>query len=205
MDTPQKKLKILAASDLHGDSHQCQKLADQAVNEHVDLVVLCGDLTSPLQTKNLIKPFTDKGKPVLLVPGNHDGFATGDFLAELYHIKNLHNSYATYNHVSFFGCGGANIGLEALNDDEFYTILKKGFTSVAHAQKKIMVTHVHPSGTIVDRIFPNAGSSGVRRAVEQFKPDFLLCGHIHEAAGVEDMIGNTRVINVGRQGKIIEL
>ena len=78
-----KKLRILAASDLHGDSSQVFKLAEMAERENVDLVVLCGDITSPLETKNIIKPFKDKGKKVLLVPGNHDGLVLGDLLADL--------------------------------------------------------------------------------------------------------------------------
>ena len=40
-----KKLKILAASDLHGDSKATKRLAETAKREDVDLVVLCGDLT----------------------------------------------------------------------------------------------------------------------------------------------------------------
>ena len=198
-------MKILAASDLHGDSKQVGKLADKADNENVDLVVLCGDLTSSLQTNNIIKPFLDKGKRVLLVPGNHDGLALGDFLADFYNIRNLHGKYAKYSNAGFFGCGGANVGLDALSDEEFFDVLKKGFYYIKDIEKKIMVTHVHPHGTIVDRIFPNGGSIGIRRAVEMFKPDLLLCGHIHEAEGAEDFIGNTKIVNVGRNGKIIEL
>jgi Icc-related predicted phosphoesterase len=32
-----------------------------------------------------------------------------------------------------------------------------------------------------------------------------LHGHIHEAAGFEEQIGKTKVINVGKEGKILEL
>ena len=52
-------------------------------------------------------------------------------------------------------------------------------------------------------IFP--GSEGVRKAIETFKPDILLCSHVHEAEGIEEMIGKTKVINVGKRGKIIEV
>ena len=200
-----KKVKILAASDVHGDSSQFSRLAERAEKENVDLVVLCGDLTSQLQTSNIIKPFVDKGKRVLLVPGNHDGLATGDFLADFYKVKNLHGNYALYYDVGLFGCGLANVGADSLTEDEFYEILKNGFMKVKAARKKIMVTHIHPDGTIVDKIEAGLGSSGVRKAVDAFKPDLVLCGHVHSAAGVEDFIGNTRVINVGRNGKIIEL
>ena len=68
-----------------------------------------------------------------------------------------------------------------------------------------MVTHIHPEGTIVDKMFPKWSSKGVRKAIDLLKPDLLLCGHVHEAEGVEDLIGNTKVINVGRNGKIIEI
>ena len=200
-----KKLKILAASDLHGDSKQFIKLAERAQEENVDLVVLCGDLTSPLETNNIIKPFKDKGKKVLLVHGNHDGVVLGDLLADLYNVKNLHGKYANYYHAGFFGCGGANVGLDALSDEEAFEVLKNGFYYVKNSEKKIMVTHVHPEGTIVDKMFPNWGSKGVRKAIDTFKPDLLLCGHVHEAEGVEDLIGKTKVVNVGRNGKIIEI
>ena len=43
------------------------------------------------------------------------------------------------------------------------------------------------------------------KAIKQFKPDILLHGHIHEASGFEEYIGKTKVINVGREGKIIEI
>ena len=72
--------------------------------------------------------------------------------------------------------------------------------------KKIMVTHVHPSSTKMEKFtsfFP--GSKGVERAIKKFQPDLLLCSHVHEAEGIEEKIGNTKIINVGRQGKIITI
>ena len=69
-----------------------------------------------------------------------------------------------------------------------------------------MVTHVHPKDTLMEK-FTNyfEGSSGVKRAVEKFKPDILLCSHVHEAEGIEEKIGKTKVINVGRFGRIINI
>jgi len=69
-----------------------------------------------------------------------------------------------------------------------------------------MVTHVHPSQTKMEKFsdfFP--GSTGVKKAVEKLKPDILLCSHVHEAEGIEEKVGKTRVLNVGKKGKIIEL
>ena len=108
--------------------------------------------------------------------------------------------------IGIFGAGGANIGIHQLEEKEIYDLLKKGFDKIKSLQKKIMVTHVHPTGSKMERftnLFP--GSSGVKRAIDNLKPDLLLCSHVHEAEGIEEMIGKTRVINVGKEGKIIDI
>ncbi len=200
-------MKILAFGDLHGDSHLAEKLAEKADKEKVDLVIICGDITNfDRDTTGLMGPFVKRHKKVLFVPGNHDSFATADFLAELYPIKNIHGYSVRYKDVGIFGAGGANIGVEQLSEKEIYSLLKKGFDRVKYLKKKIMVTHVHPSGTKMEKFtsfFP--GSESIRKAVESFKPDIMLCSHVHEAEGLEEKIGNTKVMNVGKEGKIIEV
>jgi uncharacterized protein len=200
-------LKILAFGDLHGDVTLAEKLAQQADDENVNLVVLCGDITHfEKSTKGLIGPFVAKGKSVLLVPGNHESIATADFLAALYNVKNIHGYSVRYDHVGFFGCGGANIGIAQIGEEDIHSILTTGFEKIKYLEKKVMVTHVHPEGSLMEKftdIFP--GSTGVRKAVDILQPDLLLCSHVHEAEGIEEMIGNTKVINVGKKGKIINI
>jgi uncharacterized protein len=202
-----KKLKILASSDIHGDSRAAEQLAKQAEAENVDLVVLCGDLTYAEQsTDGIIGPFVKRKKKVLLIPGNHETVATADFLAEVYGATNLHGYSIMYKDVGLFGCGGANIGLHQLGEDEIVDLLKKGHDRVREAKKTIMVTHVHPSGSLSEKFsgfFP--GSEGVRDAIKKFNPDILLCGHVHEAEGIEEVIGKTKVFNVGKKGKVFEI
>ena len=159
-----------------------------------------------MSTDNLIGPFKKRNKKVLLIPGNHETVATADFLAQLYGMKNIHGYSVKYGDVGIFGAGGANIGLFQLDEDEIFDLLKKGYDRINYLNKKIMVTHVHPTGTKMEKltsIFP--GSTGIRKAVETFKPDILLCSHVHEAEGIEEKIGNTQVINVGKAGKIIDI
>tara|TARA_Y100000310_G_C20631620_1_gene788952 strand:+ start:1020 stop:1721 length:702 start_codon:yes stop_codon:yes gene_type:complete len=201
------KLKILAAGDIHGDIGLAEKLAEKAEKEHVDLVVLCGDLTMMEQsTDNIIGPFKKRGEKVLLIPGNHETVATADFLAEMYEMKNIHGYGVKYKDVGIFGAGGANIGLFNLKEDEIYDLLKKGHDKIKYLKKKIMVTHVHPKDSKMEKftsLFP--GSSGIRKAIDKFKPALMLCSHVHEAEGIEEKIGKTQVVNVGKKGKIIEL
>ncbi|MDP7180194.1 MAG: metallophosphoesterase [Candidatus Woesearchaeota archaeon] len=201
------KLKILAAGDIHGDIDLAEKLAERAKKEKVDLVVLCGDLTlRESSTENIIGPFKKRNEKVLLIPGNHETIATADFLAQQYGMKNLHGYSVNYKDVGIFGAGGANIGLFQLDEKELYDLLKKGNDKVKYLKKKIMVTHVHPSGTKMEKFTKLVpGSDGVKRAVDKLKPDLLLCSHVHEAEGIEEKIGKTKVINVGKKGKIIEI
>ncbi|MBI2549324.1 metallophosphoesterase [Candidatus Woesearchaeota archaeon] len=200
-------MKILASGDIHGDTGLAKRLAERAEKENVDLVILCGDLTLHEQsTDHIVGPFVQKGKKVVLIPGNHETVATVDFLAEVYKAINLHGYSITMNDVGFFGCGGANIGLFRLSEEEIYELLAKSHNYIKESPKKVMVSHVHPSGTKIEKftsIFP--GSDGLRRAIDAFKPDIVLCSHVHEAEGIEEMIGNTKVINVGKSGKVIDI
>lgn len=198
----QKKFRILAAGDIHGDASLVKKLAEKAKKEKVDLVILAGDITSPIDSKNLIKPFKQNNQKVLLIPGNHDSFATVDFLAALYGVRNIHGYSVKYENIGIFGAGGA-IDFN-ISEKELFNTLKQGNDALKDIKKKIMVTHMHAQGT-KSEISGFEGSSGIRKAIEKFKPDFLLHSHIHEAEGIEEKIGNTTIINVGRKGKIIEI
>ena len=199
-------MKILAASDIQSDTILANKLAEKAEQEEVDLVVLCGDLTqAEKSTEGIIGPFVAKNKKVLLIPGNHETVATANFLAELYNVKNIHGYSVKYEDTGFFGCGGANIGLHQIDDSEIFDLLSKGFEKIKYLDKRIMVTHVHPTNCLIENFSSFVpGSEGVRKAVEILKPDILLCGHVHEAEGIEDKIGNTRIINVSKNGRILE-
>ena len=67
-----------------------------------------------------------------------------------------------------------------------------------------MVTHMHAAGTGAEFSgFP--GSTSIRKAIELFKPDVFIGAHIHEAEGIEEKIGKTKVVQVGKRGKIIEI
>lgn len=199
-------MKILAASDIHGDSKLTKKLAERAERERVDVVVLCGDILGMVDSKNLIKPFKDKGQKVLLLPGNWDSVGTADFLASFYGVRNIHGYSASYEDVGFFGAGGADIGPFATTEKELMETLDKAHSGLKARgiERKVMLTHMHPAGS-KSEFSGIEGSASIRKAIRKFQPDFLLHGHIHEASGFEELIGKTRVINVGREGKIIEV
>jgi len=207
MESKKKKTKILAVGDIHSDDRLINKLAKQAKDENVDLVILTGDLTFfEESTKNIIGPFAKAKKKVLIIPGNHESTSTVDFLAQYYHpsAKNIHGYSLTKDNLGIFGAGGADIGIHQVKDKEIFELLKRGNEGIKDLEKKIMVTHMHPRGT-KSEFSGFKGSESIRKAIEKFKPDIALFSHIHEAAGTEDKIGKTRAINVSRKGKIFEI
>ncbi len=202
-----KKLKVLAVSDLHGDVSLVQKMAEKAEKENVDVVLICGDFSKFGENHEyMIGPFLKKGKRVLFVPGNHEGDDLADFISEVYKIKNLHGYSAVYGDVGFFGCGGANIGPNIKSESELMYALEKGFEKIKHMDKKILVSHIHPKDSKMEN-FSNfvPGSSSLTEAIKKFKPDFVVCGHVHEGQGIEEVIGTSKVLNVARDGKIFEI
>jgi uncharacterized protein len=199
-------MKILAISDTHGDRSFMEEMAVKGAKEKVDLVILAGDILDMDQhTPGLLQPFKDKGLEIAVLPGNHEGMAEIHSWVENYDAKNLHGYSLKVGDVGIFGCGYADIGTHQLNDEQFFNTLKQAHESIKDAKKKLMVTHVQPNDSIIGMKMPGWGSSGVRKALEEFKPDLHICGHIHETHGIEEVIGGTKVINVGKTGKIIEL
>jgi Icc-related predicted phosphoesterase len=209
MEKPEKekpkhdKLKILAAGDIHGDSEMSRKLAERAEKEKVDLVILTGDFTGSFKAKNLIKPFIDRHQKVLFVPGNWESKAEAQNFVNLYGINNIDNKYVVYKGVGIFGLGSSDWSLFP-DDDVVFHKAKKGFDKMKNLEKKIFISHLHAAGTLSE-LSGIPGNEGLRKAIDMLQPDLFLHSHIHELEGAEQKIGKTRVVNVERKGRIIEI
>jgi len=200
------KTRILAVGDIHGDRGLVRRLAKKAEKEKVDLVILSGDLTLGEQsTDYIVGPFVKAGKQVLLIPGNHESVATADFMAEAYpNTKNIHGAGFRKKDLGIFGAGTANIGIYQIGDENIFKMLKKGHEEVKDSKRKVMVTHIPPKGSKAE-IFGFPGSEAVRKAIDDFHPNVLINAHVHQAGGMEETIGKTKVINVSRKEKIFEI
>jgi Icc-related predicted phosphoesterase len=54
-------------------------------------------------------------------------------------------------------------------------------------------------------MFGFKGSKAVTKAIKEFRPDIHISSHIHEAAGMEEMLGKTLIINVSKKERIFEI
>ncbi|MFA6073099.1 MAG: metallophosphoesterase [Candidatus Woesearchaeota archaeon] len=198
-------MRILGAGDLHGDISLARKLSNKALDNKVDLVLLCGDLIDDDSVENILQPFKEKNLKMLIISGNHESISAADFLASINNARHMHGYSVKYDDLAIFGCGSANIGIHGISEQEIFDTLKKGHYYIVNVKKKIMMTHVHPTGSKMEMLSNFVrGSVGVRKALDEFKPDILLCSHVHEAEGLEEQIGSTLVINVGAVGKIFD-
>lgn len=202
----EKKTKILAVGDIHGDTGLVKKLAKQAEEEKVDLVILAGDTTfADSSTKNLIGPFLKSKARVLIIPGNHEGPETTELLSKIYErTTHLHGYAFTKGDLGIFGSGTIDWGIDSPETKKLFKDLEQSHKYLKNFKKKIMVTHMHPRGS-KSEFSGFEGSSAVTKAIKKFQPDILINAHIHEAGGIEEKIGKTKVINVSRTPKIFEI
>jgi len=196
----EKKLKILAAGDLHGDVGIAKKLSEKAKRSKVDLVVLAGDIHGYMgEGEGILKPFKQAKQKVIFVPGNLDSSLEHESLRK--DAKSIHNYYVNYGGVGIAGIGSPDWKMELGKGD--LEEMKKNFEKMK-SKKKILVSHLHAEDTPAE-FSGIPGDRILKKAVKEFKPDLLISAHIHEAEGIEGKLGKTKVIQVGKKGKILEI
>jgi Icc-related predicted phosphoesterase len=196
----EKKLKILAAGDLHGNFDVTKKLSAKAKKNNVDLVILAGDIHGYSDGKpGILDVFSKAGQKVIFVPGNCDFDEELDDLTRA--AKNIHNSYVVYDGVGIAGIGSGNWKL--LLDEGDFVSIQNNFSRMK-SPKKILVSHLHAKDSLAE-FSGIPGDEVVLKAIKEFGPDLLIAAHIHEGEGIEDIMGKTRIVQVGKKGTILEI
>ena len=114
---------------------------------------------------------------------------------------NLHGTSRTIGEVQFFGIGGCNKTPfhtpQEYSEEQMKQILES-IPESPGSRFRILISHSPPYKSKVDRMLLgiHVGSKAIREYVETSQPDIVLCGHIHEARGI-DHIGRTLIINPG--------
>jgi uncharacterized protein len=199
-------MKVLAISDIHGDKGLAKKIAKKAKKENIDLIVLAGDITwFGESVKDTIKPFADLGKEILILPGNHETNETISHLKSIYpSLINIDKEPFKKNDVGFFGAGYAFGGPFWTEEEQLKKKLMGSHKKIKDLRKKVLITHHHHQGS--DSEFSGfPGSEAIRKSIEYFSPDFAIHGHIHEASGIYEKIGKTKIVNVSRKAFIFEI
>jgi len=193
-------LKLLAAADFHGNSSAENNLS-KLLKRGYDCLVLIGDLTNfgpPEIAESILKLAKDFGVPCFSVPGNCDPKSIIQVLEK--NGANIHGKCGKLGEFTFVGLGGSNLTPFNTPFELTEIEIQEELTAASYGigEKWILVTHAPPHGTKVDRIREgtHVGSKSIRQYIEQKQPLVALCGHVHEARGI-DQLGRTLVVNPG--------
>jgi uncharacterized protein len=190
------------------DVHDRFEAVPEAIAEigAVDLLIVGGDITTggtPDDAEAAIERWKPLAPRLLALAGNMDSAAIDARLADL--GVGLDASGHVFGEVGVCGVSAAPLSpLQTpyeLDDEELERRAEDAFAAVAACRVRIFCPHAPPEGTVCDRLRDgrHVGSVVVRRIVEREQPDLVLCGHIHEARGVDE-IGRTQIVNPGPVG-----
>lgn len=185
---------IYALADIHGSLKRISLIKNNIKKFNPDLVVVAGDITNYTHSVPIIERLNGLQAQVLAVRGNTD-MPRIDHLLDVYpNTTSLHFKQISINGIRFAGISGT---------------LPVPFSSRIrlrenHALKKLqnimehpvtLVIHTPPRGTL-DHVMGkfSAGSGNLYKFLLKNQPDMLLCGHIHESAGIK-YLGKTLVVN----------
>lgn len=203
-----KKIKILATGDFHSDVSLPNKIKENVNLDEIDLIIFTGDLSDRKDDfKILLEDFQEK--EIFMIPGNHESKKKLDTLQKHYNVKLIgNNPIVIDDKLAIFGTNYLNVGEYSVLEEEVLTNLIENFKEIEDIKLKIHVSHIPPIGTKIGDMSPYhfvSGSLAQRIFLEQFSPQISLCGHIHESAGLEEIVNKTKLVNVGRTFKIFEI
>ncbi len=205
-------MKVLFFIDTHGSQSAMRKLKEKA--KSADVVVCGGDFTIfENDAVKILEEFNKWNRPIIIIHGNHETASTAK--AECEGLKNLHFIHKTYfiiDNIVFFGYGGGGFSTTDsifTHEAELFMLeLRKLEASKNMKYKLVLVTHAPPFGTKIDDLDGyegHVGNKSIKDFIMKYHPIISISGHIHETAGREDRINETKLINPGPDGMLIDL
>lgn len=193
-------MNLLAITDIHGRKDLPKTIITQLGN--ADLVVIAGDITNfggYDDARDIIHTLTAINEHVVAIPGNCDRITVNKYLVES--GISLHMTTRVIQNIALYGIGGSGKTPfhtpQEYSEEDIGTMIQsweKHKTAAWH----VLITHTPPANTKLDRTLMgfHVGSRVIRSFIETFEPNLVICGHIHEARGI-DHINQTVCINPG--------
>lgn len=197
-------MKALLFGDTHGDfdfSHL------EARAEMADLIFCCGDITDfSLQLQEALEALHDFAerinKDIILTHGNHEGCLRKQVL-RFPRFRYVHKESIVIKDILITGYGGGGF---AKSNEDFERFMQEEMRAHTH-KKRVWLMHGPPHDVELDHV-PWAGATGChtkRAMIERHQPNVVIVGHIHQGWGMEHRLGNSRIVNPGPDGLLIDL
>lgn len=197
------RTRLAVIGDVHGNLLSLRRLLEVALERKSDGVLLVGDLApfvpadsmADSERRAAIQQVLDETRlaelPYLWVPGNHD-------LPGLNLPRNVDRRLDLLCGLRVVGLGGAGPGRFGFP----YEWSEEEIEDLDLPKGDVILSHTPPLNTALDRTAAgqHVGSRAVRaRALAH--SGVLVCGHIHEAAGV-DRLRRCLCLNAGAVGGV---
>ena len=193
---------IYAVADIHGRSDRLRAILANVALHRPDVLVMAGDIFKGRRPGVLEKLVSGISVPILSIGGNSDGRRLNTVPDRFAGLKTLHLMRETVQGIEFVGISGT-LPLPFHSRLGFREAGQEACAARLLSEHSVLVVHPPPYGTR-DRVFGrfHAGSRAVARLVDRCSPRLVLCGHIHEQAGVTSR-DRTVVVNcaMGRGGQ----
>ena len=208
-------MRIYAVADIHGKRKNIEIISSASRKFKPDVLVIAGDITSYFHWKTTLAQLDLLGGkntfPILCIRGNSDFKSMEQGLAKTKNLTLLSPSPHYVQGIPFMGANGT-IPLPFASRICFREnlLLKK---LMPHMNKEtILAAHPPPRG-ICDKVGRySAGSLNLLKFIKSAQPAMVLCGHIHEQAGMDfvtNYLPGTMVVNCAmnkdHHGAIIDL
>jgi Icc-related predicted phosphoesterase len=201
-----RELDLAVIGDVHAHWRRLDFVLTRIAVARVDGILLVGDLGSHdlartwqrtperdarylVSVEEVLRRVRALGVPCLYVPGNHD-------LPDLPLEGNVDGKLGMIADVRVAGIGGAGPGRFGF----CYEWEEEQIAARSVPECDVILSHTPPARTQLDTIHDgrHVGSESIRALVERHD-GVLVCGHIHEAAGAEQ-VGTCLCLNAGGLG-----
>ena len=201
-------MRIYAVADIHGRQEKLATIRTNAERFYPDVIVAAGDITNYFNSDEVVRELASLPVTVLAVRGNTDLPKVNRLFDYFPNIIGLHLNPTTVRDSVFLGIDGT-IPVPFRSRLAFREKKLRSDVQAQIDESSILVTHPPPLG-ILDMAFGrfHVGSRSVAQIVLESQPRLLICGHIHEHAGMAQL-GKTMVVNASMNrkssGAIIDL
>lgn len=195
-------MRVLLFSDIHSDLRALEAL----MATEADYYIAAGDLVNWSRGLDAVGEMMKRHQGRLsVIPGNHESEADISAFAAKFGFHAAHGEAIELGGKRFGFLGYSNITPFDTPGEYSEEELARRLHRLTPPALDVLVCHCPPKDTRLDQSAPGKhfGSTAIRAFLDAEQPPLFFCGHIHEAAGQEDRLGQTLGRNLGRKGYLL--
>jgi Icc-related predicted phosphoesterase len=197
-------MKLLIFSDIHSDAKALERL--MAID--ADYYFCVGDLVNWARGLDVMGEILKKrADRMYVLPGNHETATQISEFCQRFGFQDFHEKQIEVDGFHVIGFGYSNPTPFDTPGEYSEEEIERRLHAFDGLKPMIAICHVPPHGTMLDRVtnLKHFGSKSMREFLQREKPRYFFCGHIHEAAGAQEKLGETSAMNVGKKGYLLDL